>query len=114
MAEKVNNSYVFNTEIMLDGSTLTNKLIEYFLIKDCSRVAYKFIFEKNDEYTRNTFKSSIINIVETYVASRCISEYRVICDEKNNDNPVTLVCDIMYKPQHLAEFITVRVSANSY
>ncbi len=72
-----------------------------------------FMFEFNDEGTRN----SILGIINPYLANikarRGVYDFLVVCDTTNNTNKVIdsngLLVDVFVKPTKVAEFIKVNV-----
>lgn len=102
------------SENMLNSEKLTNKIIYYNLVRDCENVVMHFIFEHNDELTRNDLSSKIKSICRSYVSDNNIEDFKVICDLSNNPNPDNnLYVDIYYKPKYLVEEIVINLQAVS-
>lgn len=109
------NGFYPYSENTLKGTKLTDILIIQDLTKECESISNYYIFEQNDEFTRNDLRSKIIAILERYVANRLIQEYQVICDLTNNEQGAnTINISVFYKPQFLIEVIRLNlVSVNN-
>lgn len=83
-----------------------------FLTNTIAPLARRFLFEINDEITRQLFINSVTGILDRVQADRGITEYQVICDESNNTASVIdaneFVADILVKPAKSINFITIR------
>lgn len=85
------------------------------LEKAIAKAARNFLFEFNDEFTRNQF----VNIVEPYLRDvqgrRGIYDFRVVCDETNNTSEIIdrneFVGDIYIKPARVINFIQLNFIA---
>ena len=82
-----------------------------------SRMAKYYVFEINDEFTRNRFKSTIEPFLRTVKANRGIYDFYVRCDATNNTPYVIdnnqFIADIAIKPARTAEFLTLKFIAVS-
>jgi len=74
-----------------------------------AKAARSQLFEFNDAYTRNAVLAMFNPYLASIQAARGIQDYKVVCDESNNDANVIsrneLVVDIYIKPTYVAEFI---------
>ena len=85
------------------------------LEKAISRASQYFLFEFNDEFSRQSF----VNLVEPYLRDvqgrRGITDFRVICNETNNTPEVIdrneFIGTILIQPARTAEFITLNFVA---
>ncbi|ENP7033820.1 hypothetical protein ACEB11_001647 [Campylobacter coli] len=100
------------SENTLKGSKLTNRIIYFNLVRECENVALYYVFENNDEYTRNDLASKIKEICRRYIADNNIEDFKIVCDISNNptqDNNIYV--DVYYKPKYLIEEIVFRIQA---
>ncbi len=106
-------SYFSNTEICADGDNFTNKFIHNRLCKDTGNEALNFVFEFNDDITRQSFKNKIAVICEKYKMDNLITDYKIICDisNQNSTDPNGLYLDIIYKPNNLIQEIKINLRA---
>lgn len=85
--------------------------LEIILREVLQRVARQFIFEQNDSYTQQSLKSSIENVLRTFVSSRAISDFLVVCDSSNNTKARIarneLWADVAILPLRSSEFIYI-------
>jgi len=76
-----------------------------------SRMAKHFLFEFNDEFTRNRFVATIQPFLDEVKAGRGVYDYYILCDESNNGPEVVdhneFHASIAVKPTRVAEFITL-------
>lgn len=83
--------------------------------KASANMAKYFLFKFNDEFTRSQFLNALNPYLRGVVGERGIEDFRVICDERNNDgNIITtnqLVADIYIKPKYSINYIKLRFSA---
>jgi len=79
------------------------------------RMAKFYLFEFNDEFTRNRFISTIKPFLEEVKAGRGVYDYYIRCDSTNNTPQVIdtnrFIADIAVKPTRVAEFITLNFIA---
>ena len=72
-----------------------------------------FLFEPNDQLTRNQITSVINSLMQDLVAKRALYDYVVICDESNNGparvDRNELYVDIAIEPMKAVEFIYIPV-----
>ena len=72
-----------------------------------------FVFEPNDQITRDEIKESIEGLMNDLVAKRGIYDYLVVCDESNNTpariDRNELYVDIAIEPTKAVEFIYIPV-----
>lgn len=75
--------------------------------------AKPFIFEPNDEITRNEIKNVIEGLMNDLVAKRALYDYAVVCDRSNNTpqriDSNELWVDIAIEPVKAVEFIYIPV-----
>jgi len=80
-----------------------------------SRMAKYYLFEFNDEITRNRFVGTISPFLESVKSGRGIYDFYVRCNEDNNTPDVIdanrFIADIAVKPTRVAEFITLNFVA---
>jgi phage tail sheath protein FI len=60
-----------------------SRLVSY-MRRQLDLIAKPFIFEPNDELTRNEIKGVIDSFCNELLAKRAIGDYLVVCDESNN------------------------------
>jgi len=76
-----------------------------------SRMAKVYLFEFNDEFTRNRFVAAIRPFLQGVQSGRGIYDFFIECNEKNNTPAVIdanqFVATIAIKPTRVAEFITL-------
>ena len=81
------------------------------LEKSIARAAKFQLFEFNDVFTRNQFVSIVEPFLRDVVARRGITDFSVVCDERNNTGEVIdrneFVADIYIKPARSINFITL-------
>lgn len=110
---------LWGQKTMLDKESAFNRInvrrLFIILEKSISTAARYFLFEPNDERTRDQLKNMIEPYLRDVKARRGIYDFKVICDESNNTperiDRNELWCDIMIKPTRAAEFIVLRFSA---
>ena len=70
-----------------------------------------FLFEPNDEITRNEVKNAVEGLLNDVTAKRGIFDYLVVCDETNNTpsriDANELYVDIAIEPIKAVEFIFI-------
>ena len=76
-------------------------------------IAKQYLFEPNDQITRNSIQSAVTSLMIDLVAKRGIYDYLVVCDSSNN-TPTTidrneLYVDIAIEPVKAVEFIYIPV-----
>lgn len=87
------------------------------LVKRMKRILRRslrpFVFEPNDQITRDLVKASVSGYLSTLLGRRALNDFAVQCDERNN-TPQTiqaneLYVDIAIKPTTAVEFIYARI-----
>lgn len=78
-----------------------------------TEIAKTFVFEPNDQQTRNEITNAITGLMQDLIAKRGIYDYLVVCDTSNN-TPVRidrneLYVDIAIEPVKAVEFIYIPV-----
>lgn len=90
-------------------SRVNVRLLFNYIKRNLSELSRSFVFELNDEFTRNRMQSLISNFLQRIKTLRGIYDYGVQCDENNNPGQVIdnneLVCDVAIKPTRVSEFI---------
>jgi len=84
-----------------------------FLRNRLNEIAKQYLFEPNDQITRNSIQSACTSLMIDLVAKRGIYDYLVVCDLSNN-SPATidrneLYVDIAIEPVKAVEFIYIPV-----
>ena len=76
-------------------------------------IAKQFLFEPNDQLTRNEFKGQVEQFMNDLTAKRAIYDYLVVCDSSNNTpfriDRNELWLDLSIEPTKVAEFIYIPV-----
>lgn len=85
------------------------------LEKAIAEAARYFLFEFNDESTRNQFKNTVHPFLRDVQGRRGIFDFKVVCDETNNPGSVIdrneFVGDILIKPARSINFIQLNFVA---
>lgn len=85
------------------------------LEKAISKASKKLLFEFNDEFTRQTFRSMVEPFLRDVQSRRGIYDFRVVCDRTNNTPEVIdrneFVGDIYIKPARSINFIQLNFIA---
>ena len=72
-----------------------------------------FLFEPNDNRTRDNVKAVADNFLGTIMANRGIVDFLTVCDESNNTSDVVdrneLILDVLVKPMKSLEFISIPI-----
>ncbi len=69
------------------------------LTQQINKIGTKYLFEINNQSTRNSFIAEINNVLDQYSYAMVRSEAQVICDSSNNsDYGTTLTVDLIIKP----------------
>ena len=78
-----------------------------------SDIAKTFVFEPNDQITRNEFTNAVDGLMLDLVAKRGIYDYLIVCDLTNNTpariDRNELYMDIAIEPVKAVEFIYIPV-----
>ena len=73
-----------------------------------------FVFEPNDQITRDSLKSMIDGFLGDLVVRRGLYDFVTLCDESNNTpdriDRSELYCEIALKPVKAAEFIYLPIT----
>jgi hypothetical protein len=89
-----------------------SRLVSY-MRRQLDLMAKPFIFEPNDELTRNEIKGVIESFCNELMAKRALSDYLVVCDESNNTSTRIdrneLYVDVAIEPVKALEFIYIPV-----
>ena len=84
-----------------------------FVRNQLDKIAKPFIFEPNDQLTRNELKQSIESFMLELVAQRGLFDFAVVCDETNNTaariDRNELYVDVAIEPVKAVEFIFIPV-----
>ena len=87
------------------------------LEKSIANASRYFLFEQNDEFTRNRFKNMVVPFLRTVKGRRGIDEYEVVCDTRNNTPDVVsrneFIADIYIRPVYSINGITLNFNAVS-
>lgn len=85
------------------------------LEKSIATAAKFMMFEFNDDFTRNQFKSMIEPFLRDVQARRGVTDFKVVCDTTNNPGSVVdrneFVADIYIKPTRSINYITLNFVA---
>lgn len=75
--------------------------------------SYSFLFEPNDQITRDDFKAMVDNFLGDLMMRRALYDFVTLCDESNNTpariDRNELWCDIALKPVKAIEFIYIPI-----
>lgn len=89
-------------------SRLVAYLRERFMV-----LARPFIFEPNDELTRENLKNVLEGFLQDIMSKRGVYDFAVVCDESNNTPAIIdrneLYADVAIEPTKAAEFIYIPV-----
>ena len=107
---------IYGQKTLLDRDSYLNRINVRRLINFCKRrcrkLAESFVFEFNDEFTRNIIEGIFDEFLTWVQNNRGIHEFLVVCNEVNNPPIVRdnnqLYCDIYIKPTPVAEFLYLR------
>lgn len=85
--------------------------------RQARKLGFGFLFEPNDQITRNNFKSAIDNMLTGIMMDRGLVDFISICDATNNtpdrkDNH-ELYMDIAVRPEVSVEFIIIPITVKS-
>jgi len=101
---------LFNTS-SLDRINVA-RLVAYLRFQ-LDRIGRQYIFEPNDQITRNEIKGQIERLLNEVTAKRGLGDYLVVCDESNNTpariDRNELYVDIAIEPIKAVEFIYIPV-----
>ena len=72
-----------------------------------------FVFEPNDQLTRDNLKAAVDGFLSTLIVSRGLYDFATVCDTSNNTPVVIdnnqLIIDVALKPVRAAEFIYIPI-----
>jgi len=72
-----------------------------------------FIFEPNDQITRDNLKAVVSNFLSDILAKRGLYDFAVRCDDSNNTpdriDRNEMYCDVLLKPAKAAEFLYIPI-----
>jgi phage tail sheath protein FI len=84
-----------------------------FLRGRLEEIGNQFVFEPNDQITRNEITNAVTGLLNDLVAKRGIYDYLVVCDASNNTpariDRNELYVDIAIEPVKAVEFIYIPV-----
>lgn len=90
-------------------SRINVRLLFNYIKRNLSELLRAYIFELNDEFTRNNIKAQIDSFMQRVQTLRGVYEFLTVCDETNNTGQVIdnneLVVSIGLKPTRVAEFL---------
>jgi hypothetical protein len=105
------NKNSYNSQSALDRINVA-RLINY-VRRQLTIAARPFVFEPNDQLTRNEIAGVVQTLLVDLVAKRGIYDYLVVCDESNNTpariDRSELWIDVAIEPVKAAEFIYIPV-----
>jgi phage tail sheath protein FI len=105
------NKTSFNSQSALDRINVA-RLVNY-VRRQLTIAARPFVFEPNDQLTRNEITGVIQTLLVDLVAKRGIYDYLVVCDDSNNTpariDRSELWIDVAIEPVKAAEFIYIPV-----
>lgn len=84
-----------------------------FLRRSLRKAAFSYLFEPNDQITRDNLKSAADGIMQTILTGRGLYDFLSVCDASNNDSTAIdnseLYLDIAIKPMKAVEFIYIPI-----
>jgi len=107
----------FGNKSRASGSTAmdrvnVSRLVSY-MRRQLDLMSKPFIFEPNDELTRNEIKGVIDSFCNELMAKRALGDFLVVCDESNNTSAridrSELYVDIAIEPIKAVEFIYIPI-----
>jgi hypothetical protein len=105
------NKNSFNSQSALDRINVA-RLVNY-VRRQLTIAARPFVFEPNDQLTRNEIAGVVQTLLVDLVAKRGLYDYLVVCDESNNTpariDRNELWIDVAIEPVKAAEFIYIPV-----
>jgi hypothetical protein len=83
------------------------------LRRSLRKTAFSYLFEPNDQITRDNLKSAVDGVLSNLMVERGLYDYVTVCDASNNDgvriDRNELYIDIALKPVRAVEFIYVPI-----
>lgn len=96
-------------------SRINVRLLFNYVKRNLSQLLRAYIFELNDEFTRNNIKAQIDSFMQRIQTLRGVYEFLSVCDATNNTAQVIdnneLVVDVAIRPTRVAEFIYLNLMA---
>ena len=96
-------------------SRINVRLLFNYIKRNLSQLLRAYVFELNDEFSRNSIKAQIDGFLQRVQTLRGVYEFLSVCDETNNTAQVidnnTLVVSVFLKPTRVAEYITLNLFA---
>ena len=96
-------------------SRINVRLLFNYIKRNLSQLLRAYVFELNDEFTRNSIKAQIDSFLQRVQTLRGVYEFLSVCDETNNTAQVIdnnqLVVSVFLKPSRVAEYITLNLFA---
>ena len=96
-------------------SRINVRLLFNYIKRNLSQLLRAYVFELNDEFTRNSIKAQIDSFLQRIQTLRGVYEFLSVCDETNNTAQVidnnALVVSVFLKPTRVAEYITLNLFA---
>lgn len=84
-----------------------------YLRRALRKAAFSYLFEPNDQITRDNLKSAADGIMQTILTGRGLYDFLSVCDASNNDSTAIdnseLYLDIAIKPMKAVEFIYIPI-----
>lgn len=84
-----------------------------FLRRALRKAAFSYLFEPNDQITRDNLKSAADGIMQTILTGRGLYDFLSVCDASNNSSSAIdnseLFLDIAIKPMKAVEFIYIPI-----
>lgn len=84
-----------------------------FIRRALRKLAFSYVFEINDQLTRDDLKSAVDNFLGDILVKRGLYDFATICDDSNNTpdriDRNELYIDIALKPAKVAEFIYIPI-----
>ena len=92
-------------------SRINVRLLFNYIKRNLSQLLRAYVFELNDEFTRNSIKAQIDSFLQRVQTLRGVYEFLSVCDETNNTAQIIdnneLVVSVFLKPTRVAEYITL-------
>jgi phage tail sheath protein FI len=84
-----------------------------YLRRALRKAAFSYLFEPNDQITRDNLKSAADGLMQTILTGRGLYDFLSVCDASNNDSNAIdnseLYLDIAIKPMKAVEFIYIPI-----
>ena len=105
----------FGNLTKVSGSSALDRInvsrLVVFLRQQLNQIAKPFIFEPNDELTRNEIKQAVESFLLELVGQRALFDFLVVCDDTNNTptriDRNELYVDVAIEPVKSVEFIYI-------